>query len=84
MHPLVRNLYKRLMLAGRDYPGRIELVRKKAKQEFQKNSMLEDEFEIRKAVRIGRWWVSEIHAINFMKKYREMKKRYENDDAKSI
>ena len=84
MHHLVRNLYKRLMLAGRDYPGGIELVRKKAKQEFHKNSILEDEFEIRKAVRIGRWWVKEIYAINCLKKYREMKKRYENDNSKII
>ena len=76
MNPLVRNLYKRLILAGKDYPGGIKLVRQRAKIEFYKNANIIDEFEIKKAINNGRWWVKEIYAINSFKKYREMKKRY--------
>ena len=32
MHPLVRDLYKRIILCGRDYPGGLEVVRRKAKE----------------------------------------------------
>lgn len=76
MHNLVRNLYKRLMIAGREYPAGIEAVRNRAKKEFRKNANLTNEEEIMKAIYVGRWWVKEIYAINSLKKYREMKKRY--------
>ena len=29
MHKLVRDLYKRVIMVGRDYPGGLELVRRK-------------------------------------------------------
>ena len=35
MHKLVRNLYKRLMLAGREYPAGLAKVREKTKKEFR-------------------------------------------------
>ena len=37
MQPLVRKLYKRLLLAGRDYPTGLADVRDKVKEEFFKN-----------------------------------------------
>ena len=77
MHKLVRNLYKRLMLAGRDYPAGLAKVREKTKKEFRKNSNLVCEDDIIKAIYVGRWWEKEIYAINSLKKYREMKKRYD-------
>jgi hypothetical protein len=64
------------MIAGREYPAGIEAVRNRAKKEFQKNANLTKEEEIMKAIYVGRWWVKEIYAINSLKKYREMKKRY--------
>ena len=36
MHNLVRNLYKRLMIAGREYPAGIEAVRNRAKKRIPK------------------------------------------------
>ena len=35
MHPLVRDLYKRVLIVGRDYPAGLEHVKKKAKEYFQ-------------------------------------------------
>lgn len=76
MHPLVRDLYKRFMLVGRDYPGGLDVVRKKAKEAFRANAHLSDDVEIKRAVARGRWMVRELQGIIKLKKYREMKKRY--------
>ena len=38
------------------------------KIEFQKNADLKGDFEIKKAINNGRWWVKEIHAITTLKK----------------
>jgi hypothetical protein len=54
MRPFVRDLYKRYLLAGRDYPGGMEVVRRKTKEQFMKNKNLKDEVEIRRAVQRGR------------------------------
>jgi Complex 1 protein (LYR family) len=74
---LVRDLYKRLLFAGRDYPEGLAVVRKKAKEAFFKNKDLTDEVSIKKAVAQGRYWVRELRAIAKLHKYRALKKRYE-------
>ena len=76
MHPLVRDLYKRFLVAGKDYPGGLEVVRRKAKLAFFQNSHLTDEVEIKKAVKGGRYMVRELYGITQLKKYRSMKERY--------
>lgn len=77
MHPLVRDLYKRVLHVGQDYPGGIEVVKRKAKEYFRNNAHLTDEIEIRRAVARGRWYVrSELAGVVKLKKYREMAKRY--------
>ena len=48
MHPLVRDLYKRVLIVGRDYPTGLEHVKKKAKEYFRENAHLTDDFEIKK------------------------------------
>ena len=53
MHPLVRDLYKRVLIVGRDYPTGLEHVKKKAKEYFRENAHLTDDFEIKKAVARG-------------------------------
>lgn len=78
MNPHVRNLYKRLMIVGRDYPLGLDFIRNKTKIEFRKNAHLKNDFEIKKSINNGRWWVKEIHAITTFKKYRVMKARYGN------
>ena len=43
----VRNLYKRVLLAGRDYPLGLDYVRQKAKAEFAKRAHIRDDVEAR-------------------------------------
>jgi hypothetical protein len=76
MNPLVRDLYKRFLLAGRDYPQGLSHVRVKAKIAFVGNKDLTDNTDIKKAVARGRYWVREINAISKLHKYRQMKQRY--------
>lgn len=77
IHPLVRDLYKRVLLVGRDYPAGIEVVRRKAKEQFFANGSLSTETEIKKAVARGRWYVrNEIVGVIQLRKYRQLKSRY--------
>mmetsp|Transcript_2054 Transcript_2054/g.4843 ORF Transcript_2054/g.4843 Transcript_2054/m.4843 type:complete len:81 (+) Transcript_2054:195-437(+) len=77
MHPLVRDLYKRVITVGKDYPGGMELVRRKAKAWFRENTEISGELEIRRAVARGRWYVkNELTAVIQLKKYRTIKARY--------
>ena len=77
IHPLVRDLYKRYLLVGKDYPAGLSVVRRRAKEIFLKNADLDDEKEIRKAVHRGRWYLkNEIMGVIKLKKYRAMKSRY--------
>ena len=79
MHPLVRNLYKRFIVAGRYYPDGLNSIKSKIKADFFKNRHLTSELEIKKAVANGRYWVREIIAISKLKKYRAMKRRYDKE-----
>ncbi len=105
MHPLVRNLYKQVLVIGKDYPHPegIEYVRRKWKEAIRntKNWPLnhaalsctssenvppitsaELEKEIRLAVGKGRYMVKEMIGIIQLKKYREMKKRYDDSTVR--
>lgn len=80
MNPLVRDLYKRFLLAGRDYPKGLSFVRVRVKEEFFKECDLKNEIEIKKAIAKGRWWVRELNAVTKFHKYRRMRERYETVD----
>ncbi len=105
MHPLVRNLYKQVLVIGKDYPHPegIEYVRRKWKEAIRNtknwplnhaalsSSSLENvppftsaelEKEIRLAVGKGRHMVKEMIGIIQLKKYREMKKRYDKSPGR--
>jgi hypothetical protein len=73
MHPLVRDAYKRLMWAGRTYPGGLEAVRQRAKQEFRARKV-ETEAELRRAVADARWWEKELIGVAQIHKFRAMRK----------
>ncbi len=100
MHPLVRNLYKQVLLVGKDYPHPegMNYIRRKWKEairntenwplnhaaqrlketgEVSSTTPPELEKEIRLAVGKGRFMVKEMIGIIQLKKYREMKKRYD-------
>lgn len=76
MNSQVRDLYKRFLLAGRNYPKGLAFVRQKAKEGFGEQRHLKDEVDIKKAVAKGRWWVRELNAISKLAKYRQMRERY--------
>ena len=76
MQGIVRDLYKRLLFAGRDYPKGLDFVRSKAKEAFFKNKDLTKEVDIKKAVAYGRYMVKELEGAKTLKKYRTMKQRY--------
>ena len=92
MHPLVRNLYKRVLHVGHDYPTGMEHVRatwKKAIRNPQNCPACYDkgtgevqlgnpacQEEILFAVNKGRWMVKEMIGVIKLKKYRAMKQRY--------
>ena len=79
MHPLVRDLYKRFIIAGTHYPQGVSHVRQCAKKAFFENRNLQDDLEMKKAIAKGRYWVREILAISKLHKYRAMRK-YDVDD----
>lgn len=79
MHPKVRDLYKRILFAGRTYPHPqgLEFVKQKAKKEFEKRKDLNNEQDILKAVAYGRYMVREMVAVSQLHKYRTLKDRQE-------
>jgi len=79
MDPRVRDLYKRLITVGRDYPTGLSHVREKVKREFFKRANLHDGLEINRAINYGRHMVREMTGIIQFKKYRALKQRYEDE-----
>jgi hypothetical protein len=86
MHPLVRDLYKRVIHVGKDYPLGLDYVRKTWKAALRNPQNCpacytdpksrECEQQLRKAVGRGRHMVNEMIGIIQLKKYRTMKRRY--------
>jgi len=77
MHPLVRDLYKRAILVGQNYPQGIEYVRAKWKLALRNHSEpITTEQDLHKAVAKGRYYIREMEGIIQLKKYRTMKERY--------
>jgi hypothetical protein len=76
MHPLVRNLYQRFLVAGKHYPQGLSYVRAAAKKAFMENRDIKDDLALKRAVNKGRFWVREINAISNLHKYRTLRKKY--------
>ena len=91
MHPLVRDLYKRALVVGRDYPTGLSKIRGQWKEALRnpKNcpSCYEEngvanvfrdgcETEILRAVAKGRHMIREMKGVIQLKKYRTLKQRY--------
>ena len=89
MHPLVRDLYKRVLHVGRDYPTGLAHVKQVWKTALRNPdncpSCVTDptssacEEEILRAVYKGRFMVKEMVGVIQIKKYRAMKARYGSD-----
>lgn len=76
IHPLVRDLYKRILFVGRDYPLGLDYVRKEAKKYILMNSDIRDDRKLRQAVHFGRNQVKEMIGVIQLKKYRHLKASY--------
>ena len=96
MHPLVRDLYRRVILIGRDYPHAdgISYVRREWKKAlrnpencpswYQSNSTEEvKEKELRKAIAKGRYVLREMIGVIQLKKYRSLKRMYGEEYSSS-
>eukprot|EP00937_MAST-01D_sp_MAST-1D-sp2_P007637 g7637.t1 len=83
MHPLVRDLYKRVIVVGHDYPHPrgLDFVREKFKAAMFANAGMTDEVEIKRAVHKGRYMVKEMIGVIQLKKYRTINKRYNDRSA---
>lgn len=94
MHPLVRDLYKRVIYVGRDYPLGMDYVRNTWKDAlrnpqncpscYSDPSSPQCEKEIRIAVGKGRHMVREMVGIIQLKKYRTMKQRYGTSEEETL
>ena len=82
MNSKVRDLYKRFLLVGRDYPVGLPRVREKVKAAFFENRHLTDPLAIKKAIKRGRWIVREMIGVVQLKKYRTLNRRYTSDDLR--
>ena len=93
IHPLTRDLYKRALVIGKDYPHPegLDYVRRiwKAALRNPQNcpswydsnySEKEREIELRRAVAKGRSMLKEMIGVIQFKKYRTMKSRYDTKD----
>lgn len=82
IHPSVRDLYKRIIHVGKDYPKGLAWVRETAKKWIAQNKALPlDSIDFKRAVANGRHQVREMEAVVKLKKYRSLKKNYYGDEA---
>lgn len=79
MHPLVRDLFRRIIFVGREYPLGLDYVKRAARKKIAPKRHLTADADIKQAVHEGRWWVREMIGAIQLRKYRAMKKRYYDD-----
>ncbi|CEG44544.1 Complex 1 LYR protein [Plasmopara halstedii] len=78
----VRDLYKRFLLVGRDYPLGLNRVRDKTKAAFFQNRNLADSLAVKKAIKRGRFVLRELVGVIKLRKYRTLNKRYTSEDLR--
>lgn len=79
----MRNLYRRIITVGRDYPLGLDYVRQRAKAEFAKRKDIHDNLELKRAINYGRYMVKEMVGIIQLKKYRAIRSRYREPEPPS-
>lgn len=84
MNPKVRDLYRRFLYVGKDYPLGLSYVREKVKTAFFKNKDLTDPLEVKRAIKKGRWMVQEMIGVIQLKKYRTLNSRYTSEELRDI
>merc|ERR1739848_718070 len=78
----VKDLYKRLLWLGRDWPEPqgFAWFQPKLKKAFASNAELTDHDSIQKCIDRGKFVEKEISTLYYLKKYRTIKNRYMGDD----
>lgn len=78
IHPAVRSLYKELLHAVKEYPGGMEVARKKLKGAFFANARVnvEDRAQLEKSLAKGRYVLGELEALRRLHKYRYSVMKY--------
>uniref|UniRef100_A0A0V0G9C0 Putative growth hormone-inducible soluble protein n=1 Tax=Triatoma dimidiata TaxID=72491 RepID=A0A0V0G9C0_TRIDM len=76
----VIDLYKTLLHLGKDYPQGFDYFRSRLKKAFLKNKDVTDPERIQKMIAHGEFVKKEIEALYMLKKYRTLKRRYNDDD----
>ena len=76
MHPLVRNLCKRFILAARRHPSGEVWYKDKVREALQRNALLSSDEDIKRAVARGRRLVRDTEEFSKFSRYRAMRRRY--------
>ncbi|CAM9591101.1 unnamed protein product [Hapterophycus canaliculatus] len=82
MHPLVRNLCRRFVLAARRHPSGEAWFKDQVKEALRNNALLSSEEEIRRAVARGRRVVRDAEKFSRFSRYRAMRRRYSDRSQK--
>lgn len=80
MHPLVRNLCKRFVLASRRHPSGEAWFKQKVREALQRNARLSSDEDIKRAVARGRQVVKDSEEFSRFSRYRAMRRRYSDRD----
>ncbi|KAB8248229.1 hypothetical protein BDV35DRAFT_170799 [Aspergillus flavus] len=75
----VINIYKELLFLGRNYPLGYEYFRNRLHKAFASQAHLTDDEQIRKGIARADFVKKEIEALYYLKRYRTLKQRYENN-----
>eukprot|EP01088_Endostelium_zonatum_P012732 TRINITY_DN269_c0_g1_i1.p2 TRINITY_DN269_c0_g1~~TRINITY_DN269_c0_g1_i1.p2 ORF type:complete len:107 (-),score=24.09 TRINITY_DN269_c0_g1_i1:166-486(-) len=79
-----KDLYKRMLFAGRDYPQGITVFRTGLKKAFLANKNEQDPAKIENALARGEYVLKEILALNSLHKYRSLRRAYSRKDLQYI
>ncbi|KAK1835913.1 LYR family protein [Podospora conica] len=72
-------IYKELLHLGRDYPLGFDYFRPRLHKAFMANAHLDDEAQIRQGIERAKFVQKEIEALYYLKRYRALKQRYNED-----
>ncbi|KAL4896743.1 hypothetical protein BDV59DRAFT_171373 [Aspergillus ambiguus] len=75
----VINIYKEMLNLGRNYPQGYEYFRTRLHKAFASQAHLNDDEQIRKGIARAEFVKKEIEALYYLKRYRTLKQRYENN-----
>ncbi|XP_059843690.1 LYR motif-containing protein 5A [Hypanus sabinus] len=75
----VIKLYKNLLYLGKEYPKGADYFRDHLKKTFMKNKDVTDPEKIKELIARGQFVIKELEALYYLRKYRAMKQRYEEN-----